>query len=679
MAQDLFRVERGFADDNIEYLSGSGVPAGVSGDTLTAPVGSIYSDTVSGNSFKKTGNLGVAGDWERLLDQSDYDYLSNLVGGGVQDVQDELDAVEAAVGLNSDGTYTAPAGSNYLGATTTIKDGLVALDSQINSVATDLSDEIADRVAADAAEVLARDAAIAVETQARVDADAAEVIARDAAIAVETQARIDADAAVVAAQAIVDAAQDLLIGGKVDRAGDTMSGNLAFNGIYTVTGLANPVNAGDAVNKAYLENLINGLTWLPPVSEVVATNPVPGVDGTRVLNTTDGKIYTVVAGSFDAGVAVASGVAVMELATSAGWTFNGTTWVQFTGAGQITAGVGLKKTGNVIDVNLGAGIAQLPTDEVGIDVLSTGGLFLTADGTTSSTDTDAQLAIKLDGSTLVVGPNGLKVSDTFLDGLDTALAAEILARQNADAAEVIARDAAIAVETQARIDADAAEVLARDAAIAVETQARIDADAAEVLARDAAIAAAVAAEVIARDAAIAVETQARIDADAAEVIARDAAIAVETQARIDADAAEVIARDAAIAVETQARIDADAAIDAKIADARTDINTGVTPITASTVVDSVGPEIGAIKWLVRVTGMGSDADKYSAFEVLAMNDSNGASCTMVDYTVYAKLKKGTIAGLSVTVELNGNTMELRVASTNGVKIMAAREVVRVSP
>ena len=633
MAQDLFRVERGFADDNIEYLSGSGAPLGVSGDTLTAPVGSVYSDTVSGNSFKKTGNLGVAGDWERLLDQSDYNYLSNLVGGGVQDVQDELDAVEAAVGLNSDGTYTAPAGTNYLGAATTVKAGLVALDSQIKIVSDD----------------------VAAEVQARTDADAAEVIARNAAIAVETQARLDAAAAAATAQAAVDAAQDLLIGGKVNRSGDTMGGNLAFNGIYTATGLANPVNAGDAVNKAYLENLINGLTWLPPVSEVVAVNPAPGADGTRVLNTTDSKIYTVVAGAFDAGVVVPSGAAVMELATSAGWTYNGSTWVQFTGAGQVTAGVGLKKTGNVLDINLGAGIAQLPTDEVGIDVLSTGGLFLTTDGSTSSTDTDAQLAIKLDGSTLVVGPNGLKVSDTFLDSVDNALAAEILARQNADAAEVIARDAAIAVEAQARSDADAAEVIARNAAIAVETQARIDADAAEVIARDAAIA----------------------NAISAEVIARDAAIAVETQARIDADAAEVIARNAAIAVETQARIDADNAINTAIADARTDINTGATPVVASTAIDSVGLAIGAAKWLVRVSGTGVDAGKYSAFEVLAMNDSDGSAVTMVDYTVYAKLKKGTIAGLTVTVELNGNNMELRVASTNGVKVVAAREVVRV--
>ena len=49
---------------------------------------------------------------------------------------------------------------------------------------------------------------------------------------------------------------------------------------------------------------------------------------------------------------------------------------------------------------------------------------------------------------------------------------------------------------------------------------------------------------------------------------------------------------------------------------------------------------------------------------------------MVDYTVYAKLKKGTIAGLVVSAVLNGSNIELRVASTNGVKVIAVREVVR---
>jgi hypothetical protein len=42
---------------------------------------------------------------------------------------------------------------------------------------------------------------------------------------------------------------------------------------------------------------------------------------------------------------------------------------------------------------LGAGVAELPSNEVGIDVYSTGGLMTTVDGTTSSTLTNAQLSL----------------------------------------------------------------------------------------------------------------------------------------------------------------------------------------------------------------------------------------------------------------------------------------------
>jgi len=68
-------------------------------------------------------------------------------------------------------------------------------------------------------------------------------------------------------------------------------------------------------------------------------------------------------------------------------------WVEFSGPSATPAGVGLSYSGNVLNVNLGAGIAQLPSDEVGVDVYSTGGLMTTVDGTASSTATAAQLSL----------------------------------------------------------------------------------------------------------------------------------------------------------------------------------------------------------------------------------------------------------------------------------------------
>ena len=86
-----------------------------------------------------------------------------------------------------------------------------------------------------------------------------------------------------------------------------------------------------------------------------------------------------------------------------GYTYSNATWIQFTGAGQINAGVGLSKDGNTIDVLLGAGIAQLPTDEVGVDVVASDGLKLT------STDTDGKLTVDYDDSTIGIVSTQLAV------------------------------------------------------------------------------------------------------------------------------------------------------------------------------------------------------------------------------------------------------------------------------
>lgn len=338
-------------------------------------------------------------------------------GGNTEVLVSEIDAIETAVGLGSTGAYTAPGSTNYLGATTTVIGAAVALDVALKSVS-------------DAA-VAAQGAADA--TQAELDASqtAAGLNANGSftaptgtnylgAASTLKSADVLLDAALKAVSDAADAAQataDL----KVAKSGDSMSGNLSFGGTSKVVGLAAPTASGDATNKAYVDNLVNGLFWLNPVDARLAAAPITAAIGFRFLSTTDDKIYTAIAvDTFDAGVAPVSGQAVMVKSDESGWTTNGTTWVQFTGAGQITAGVGLRKDGNVIDVNLGAGIGQLPSDEVGVDVSTAGGLFTTLDGTTASTATDAQLAIKLDGVSLQTTASGLSVKASGVTATELA-------------------------------------------------------------------------------------------------------------------------------------------------------------------------------------------------------------------------------------------------------------------
>jgi hypothetical protein len=85
-------------------------------------------------------------------------------------------------------------------------------------------------------------------------------------------------------------------------------------------------------------------------------------------------------------------------------------WTQFTGGANINAGIGLSKSGNTLNVNLGAGIRELPGDEIGVDVATTGGLTVAGGGSAD------QLAVKKDETTgatvapVAVGNNGTGVS-----------------------------------------------------------------------------------------------------------------------------------------------------------------------------------------------------------------------------------------------------------------------------
>ncbi len=89
--------------------------------------------------------------------------------------------------------------------------------------------------------------------------------------------------------------------------------------------------------------------------------------------------------------------ASMVADVDAGYTYNSDydtlSWTQFTGAGQITAGTGLAKDGNIINANLGAGVKESPSDEIGLDLAANSGLELT------SQLTDGQVKIKPDVTT----------------------------------------------------------------------------------------------------------------------------------------------------------------------------------------------------------------------------------------------------------------------------------------
>lgn len=232
----------------------------------------------------------------------------------------------------------------------------------------------------------------------------------------------------------------------VNATGDNMTGALAM-GDNKITGVAAPTAGTDATNKNYVDALVAGLSWKHAVRVATSANialigapaTIDGVTlvaGDRVLVKAqtasaengiyvfDGADLVRAADMSDAAEFSAATVYVQEGTSQAdtGWTqtsevasvgTDSVTFVQFTGNGTFVAGVGLDLTGNTFSVNLGAGIGQLPTDEVGIHLhdAATGALVLTTDGVDRSTATGATLHLRLNAAgALAQDVDGLKIA-----------------------------------------------------------------------------------------------------------------------------------------------------------------------------------------------------------------------------------------------------------------------------
>ena len=191
-----------------------------------------------------------------------------------------------------------------------------------------------------------------------------------------------------------------------------------------------------------IQNALTGLDWKQKVLDVLATPPGSPTSGDRYLVAASGTSGDFV--GHENAIATYTTAWAYE-APSANWALfvaNGdyglvydadtTSWIQFTGGGQINAGTGLTITGNTLAVNLGAGIKELPTDEVGLDLATNGGLTvgggassdqlaIVRDTTTGATVVPVNLSangtgVLLDNSTVTNDANTLKVKDAGITG-----------------------------------------------------------------------------------------------------------------------------------------------------------------------------------------------------------------------------------------------------------------------
>jgi hypothetical protein len=187
----------------------------------------------------------------------------------------------------------------------------------------------------------------------------------------------------------------------------TINGTLDMNAgtTGTITGLAMPTNDSDAANKGYVDSVAQGLDVKPSVRVATTANitlsgtqTIDGVAvtaGDRVLvkdqsTASTNGVYEVAAGSWarvadmDAWAEFPGAFFFVEQGTandnsgwvctvSAGGSIGSTavTFEQFSGAGQITAGAGMTKTGNTLNVGT-ASSSRIVVNADNVDLAASG-------------------------------------------------------------------------------------------------------------------------------------------------------------------------------------------------------------------------------------------------------------------------------------------------------------------
>ena len=351
--------------------------------------------------------------------------------------------------------------------TTTVKTDLV---SAINEVDADLAAEITNRQNADTTlqtninnEVTNREAAILtrqpLDTQLTSIADITPVLG-DVLVgkANGTYEALNGAAARTALGlgdiAVMDDANFIKTDGT-----STITSNIPMNG-HQFTGLSTPTVDANAATKGYVDALVTGLTWKNSAKaatsaadgnialdgSVTVVDGVTLVAGDRVLvhmqtAPAENGIYVVPASG--AWVRANDADSAAELANAAlfiqeGTAYRDTAWTQtatvatvgtspvtfsqFSGGSVVSAGTGLSQNGNVLNVNLGAGIKELGADAVGIDLynVSTGAIILTTDGSARGTGDNTQLHLLTHTSQLDQDVNGLFIKGSGVTATELA-------------------------------------------------------------------------------------------------------------------------------------------------------------------------------------------------------------------------------------------------------------------
>lgn len=217
-----------------------------------------------------------------------------------------------------------------------------------------------------------------------------------------------------------------------------LTGNESIDGVKTFTSIpllpaSDPTDNNHAVRKAYVDNLLNGLSWRKPVLSIIDESSLPGAPSTgdRYLLQTGTHVNAIAEWSGSAWVynTPANNWAVFVMDGDGGYTYDNDSiedfkWIKFTEAGQLSAGDAITISSNSINVNYKDGI-KLDSNSLMIALSTNKGLIL--EGTTPNQTLAVSLATGMAFSTGAIGidytanhnftgtlsRSGFEVSDEF--------------------------------------------------------------------------------------------------------------------------------------------------------------------------------------------------------------------------------------------------------------------------
>jgi hypothetical protein len=622
MAKMIFKSALGFADANVHRISGAGIPGGDNGPQDAAPLGSIYTDSVSAMVYYKVGSANNVTDWVKSITEVEQGNLQTQINTNsaniateVSDrtaavsseasarqaadaaIQAELDASQAGAGLAVDGSYVAPTTSNYLAATTSLANADLALDTQLAA------------------------------TEAKATANAADIVNINSALSTNSTNATNADAAI---QAELDATQ--------------AGAGLAADGSYVAPATSNYLSAttslagADAALDTRLGTVEATANAAIPSAEKAAPSGVATLDAS-------GKLVTGQLPAISIGVpsVVASEAEMLALIAQSGDTAVRTdlnkTFVHNGGT-----------TGTVADWTE----LLTPTDTImqGEIDATQAGAGLAADGSYVPTAT----------ANYISGATSLDNATQILDGQVAANAASI----STNATDIAAVSNNLSTEVSNRQSADAAlqsEVDAIEAGAGLSVTGAYVPDAA--------------ANYIAGATSVHGATQildGQVAANAATIASNES-----TNAAAHASMNALMGNGAyASTVNIAAGDDLTVAVgklDAALSDTVSTANHA--GITAG-VVDAISTKADqAVKWVLSVRETATPTNKV-VMEILATHDGDSLTdATFSDWSEYAELELGAqIPGLGITVALAGTgaaqNLELSVSATSAVDVKVTR-------